>query len=215
MFPTIPQISAQDNKPPKPKRRSGAQPGNQNARKHALEPKAETVNAVIPTRKRGGQPGNKNARTHGFYARRLPQSQLDGLEETTVRSLEDEIGVMRVFSRKVAELGAEVDDLDEAKSLLNTLANATGSINRLVRTHTHIPDPHLDPQWMLRQALLELQEEWPELKRFANDNLSLEEISELDAKIAINAARERQRLKREFGYPGIPDPDSAAPPTVE
>ena len=188
------------------KRRTGGQPGNKNARK---KPDQTSI------KKRGAPRGNQNARTHGFYARRLPQSQLDGLEETTVRSLEDEIGVMRVFSRKVAELGAEVDDLDEAKSLLNTLANATGSINRLVRTHTHIPDPHLDPQWMLRQALLELQEEWPELKRFANDNLSLEEISELDAKIAINAARERQRLKREFGYPGIPDPDSAAPPTVE
>ena len=58
---------------------------------------------------------------------------------------------MRVFSRKVAELGAEVDELDEAKSVLNTLSNATGSINRLVRTHTHIPDPELEPAAMLRQ----------------------------------------------------------------
>lgn len=117
-------------------------------------------------RSRGGQPGNQNARTHGFYARRLPQSQLEGLEDTTVRSLEDEIGVMRVFSRKVAELGAEVNDLNEAKSILNSLSNATSSINRLVRTHTRIPDPKLDPSWLLKQALLELEEEWPELKRF-------------------------------------------------
>ena len=35
------------------KRSRGAQPGNQNARKHALEPKAETLNAIIPTPKRG------------------------------------------------------------------------------------------------------------------------------------------------------------------
>ena len=205
MFPTIPQISAQDNKPPKPKRRSGAQPGNQNARKHALEPKAETVNAVIPTRKRGGQPGNKNARTHVFYARRLPQSQLDGLEETTVRSLEDEIEVMRVFSRKVAELGAEVDELDEAKSLLNTLANATGSINRLVRTHTRIPDPTLDPQWMLRQALLELEEEWPEYKQFGDQFRTPEEIAEVDARIAARNARELSARQANTGTPDLPE----------
>ena len=95
------------------------------------------------------------------------QRELDGLDETAVTSLKDEIDVMRVFSRKVAELGAEVNELDEAKSLLNTLANATGSINRLVRTHTRIPDPELDPAYLLRTALLELEEEWPELKKFA------------------------------------------------
>ena len=194
------------------KRSRGGQPGNHNARKHAIEPEKQEGNLLVsPKRKTGGQPGNQNARTHGFYARRLPQSQLDGLEETTVRSLEDEIEVMRVFSRKVAELGAEVDDLDEAKSLLNTLANATGSINRLVRTHTRIPDPTLDPNWMLRQALLELEEEWPELKRFANDSLTPEEIADLDAKIAANAARElaqRQALNvsSENGYPAPQSP---------
>lgn len=187
----------QPTAPLEAKRRRGGQPENQNARKQEGQ---------TPKIKRGAPAGNQNAKTHGFYARRLPQSQLDGLENTTVSSLEDEIEVMRVFSRKVAELGAEVDDLDEAKSLLNTLSNATGSINRLVRTHTRIPDKTLDPQWMLRQALLELQEEWPELKRFANDDLSLEEISDLDAQIAINAARERERLKREYGYPNITTP---------
>jgi uncharacterized protein YjcR len=198
-----------------------------------LEPKVETVNSVIPSpkrgslndslaapraakRRRGGQPGNKNAKTHGFYARRLPQSQLDGLEDTTVRSLEDEIEVMRVFSRKVAELGAEVDDLDEAKSLLNTLSNATGSINRLVRTHTRIPDKTLDPQWMLRQALLELEEEWPEYKQFGDQWRTPEEIAELDARIAAREARELE-LKREQANsnqanPNLPAP--AAPPVL-
>jgi uncharacterized protein YjcR len=156
-----------------------------------------------PKKKSGGQPGNQNARTHGFYARRLPQSQLEGLEETTVRSLEDEIEVMRVFARKVAELGAEVDDLDEAKSVLNTLANATGSINRLVRTHTHIPDPTLDPQWMLRQALLELEEEWPDLKKFGDQFRTAEEIAEVDARIAARNARELAQQQSEYD-PGDP-----------
>ena len=53
---------------------------------------------------------------------------------------------MRVFSRKVAELGANVDDLEEATSLLRVLSLATSSINRLVRTHTRIPDPDSTPR---------------------------------------------------------------------
>jgi uncharacterized protein YjcR len=195
------------------KRSRGAQPGNHNARKHAVEPEKQEDNLLVSLkRKTGGQPGNQNARTHGFYARRLPQSQLDGLEETTVRSLEDEIEVMRVFARKVAELGAEVNDLDEAKSLLNTLANATGSINRLVRTHTRIPDPHLDPQWMLRQALLELEEEWPELKQFGDQFRTPEEIVEVDARITARTARELAERQAQNSNPDLPA--SAAPSPV-
>ena len=196
-------VGAIHESPPIVKRRRGGQPGNQNARNHEGQ---------TPKTKRGAPSGNQNARTHGFYARRLPQSQLDGLEETTVRSLEDEIEVMRVFARKVAELGAEVNDLDEAKSLLNTLANATGSINRLVRTHTRIPDPHLDPQWMLRQALLELEEEWPELKQFGDQFRTTEEIAEVDARIATRQARELAERQAQNGNPDLPA--SAAPSPV-
>jgi hypothetical protein len=57
---------------PSPKRKRGAQPGNQNARKHTAESNLETENQKDSKRKSGGQPGNINARTHGFYARRLP-----------------------------------------------------------------------------------------------------------------------------------------------
>ncbi len=121
-----------------------------------------------PQRKKGGQPDNTNALKYGFYSRRIPQRELDGLDETAVTSLKDEIDVMRVFSRKVAELGANVDDLEEATSLLRVLSLATSSINRLVRTHTRIPDPELDPAWLLKTALLELEEEWPELKAFGD-----------------------------------------------
>jgi len=195
--------SDSDESPRTIAKKLGAPLGNQNARQ---------LPGKLQNKKRGAPNGNQNARTHGFYARRLPQSQLDGLEDTTVRSLEDEIEVMRVFSRKVAELGAEVDDLDEAKSLLNTLANATGSINRLVRTHTHIPDKTLDPQWMLRQALLELEEEWPEYKQFGDQWRTPEEIAALDARIAARQAHEAEKLKRDNATPDLPG--SAAPPPV-
>ncbi|KAF0110354.1 MAG: Uncharacterized protein FD147_1739 [Chloroflexi bacterium] len=149
----------------------------------------EQIQPQKPKRGRGAPLGNKNAMTHGFYARRLPASQLDGLDATTASSLKEEIDLMRIFARKVAQSGAEVTDLGENKSILNTLSNATSSINRLVRTHTHIPDPTLDPKWMLRQALLELEEEWPELKKFGDQFRTPEEITKVDARVAARKAR--------------------------
>ena len=159
-----------------------------------------------PAKKRGAPYGNRNAVTHGFYARRLPASQLEGLEDTAVSSLEDEIEVMRVFSRKVAELGSEVDELDEAKSVLNTLSNATSSINRLVRTHTRIPDPFSDPARMLEQALIELEEEWPELKAFGDHFRTPKEIAKLDARIAEKEAARKEQEELEDSTPSLAAP---------
>jgi hypothetical protein len=71
---------------------------------------------------------------------------------------------MRVYSRKVAELGDNVEDLEKAKSVLNTLSNSTSTINRLVRTNAYISKPDNGSAAMLEQALMELEEEWPEFK---------------------------------------------------
>ncbi|MEN6571572.1 MAG: hypothetical protein ABFD24_07015 [Anaerolineaceae bacterium] len=118
-------------------------------------------------RKKGAQPGNTNAVKYGFYTRRLPARDVDGLDETTVASLKDEIEVMRIFSRKVAELGSDVDDLDEAKDLLRVLSLSTSSINRLVRTNSRMPEP--SQAELLQQALAELEQEWPEFKAICDD----------------------------------------------
>jgi uncharacterized protein YjcR len=184
-----------------PKRGRGAPRGNQNARKKpSIQPVEIAPMEQKPPKKRGAPYGNQNALTHGFYARRLPQSQLEGLEDTTVRSLEDEIGVMRVFSRKVAELGAEVEELDEAKSVLNTLSNATGSINRLVRTHTRLPALDMTPAEMLREALLTLQLEWPELRKYGHQFRTPEEIEAIEAEAAAYMA----------AHPELQDPSTSS-----
>lgn len=142
--------------PAAPKKKRGAPFGNTNAQRISDDDGSSP--------KRGAPEGNANALTHGFYSRRLPASALEGLEETGVNSLKDEIEVMRIFARKVAELGADVQDLEQAKSLLHILSIATSAINRLVRTHVYIPDPTSDPGYVLREALMELEEEWPEFK---------------------------------------------------
>lgn len=149
-------------------RNPGGQPGNQNAAKPASQPAQEPAEPKEP-KKRGAPYGNGNALTYGFYVRRLPLQILEGLETTTEFSLKDESDVMRVFVRKLAELGANIKDVDAARSHLNALSVATNAINRLVRTHTRIPDPANDPGRMLRQALEELEDEWPELGELVKD----------------------------------------------
>lgn len=148
-------------------RKEGGQPGNRNAAKPASQSGAKPE--PKEPKKRGAPYGNANAVTYGFYARRLPPQILEGLEETTEFSLKDEIDVMRIFVRKLAELGANIKDVDGARAHLNALSVATNAINRLVRTHTRIPDPALDPGRMLRQTLLELEDEWPELHDLVQD----------------------------------------------
>lgn len=179
----ITSFAEQLDKSNQSKRKKGGQPGNHNARKttvpnlkDARELLVDTLASPPAMKKRGAPYGNQNARTFGFYSRKLPLAQLQGLDATTVRSVEDEIELMRVFSRNVAELGAKVNTLDEAKSVLNALSKSTGSINRLVRTHVHIPALDLDPSAMLRKALLELELEWPELRRFNHQYRTPDEI---------------------------------------
>lgn len=94
---------------------------------------------------------------------------------------------MRVFSCKVAELGAEVDDLDEAKSDLNSLANATGSINRMVRTHSRLPALDISPEALLLESLLELELEWTELRKLNDQFRSPEEAKEEEAAVWMAA----------------------------
>lgn len=149
-------------------RKEGGQPGNRNAAKPASQAAPQNQPPKEP-KKRGAPNDNVNAMTYGFYSRRLPQNILEGLETTTEFSLKDEIEVMRVFVRKLAELGANIKDVDGARSHLNALSVATNAINRLVRTHTRIPDPANDPGRLLRQTLLELEDEWPELHDFVQD----------------------------------------------
>jgi hypothetical protein len=116
-----------------------------------------------PRRKRGAPEGNNNALKHGFYARQLPVSQLSGLEQVKSTNLEDEIEVMRIFMRRVVELGSDTTDLEKSINLLRILTFASMGINRLVRTQITLASPANENLSILRQALSELENEWPDL----------------------------------------------------
>jgi hypothetical protein len=106
---------------------------------------------------RGAPLGNRNAYKHGFYARRLPGSHVAGLEYTGTKSLEDEITVLRIFIRRVIDLGGVTEDLDQAINILRIVSFATMGLNRLIRTQLSIAHPYNEPMDQLAKALAEME----------------------------------------------------------
>jgi hypothetical protein len=87
-----------------------------------------------PRRGPGAPPGNLNALKHGFYSRQYDRLDLADLEAYNFAGLADEIALMRVFIRRVVDLGRDVDDLSQAVSLLRVLCLASASLSRLLKT---------------------------------------------------------------------------------
>jgi hypothetical protein len=93
---------------------------------------------VRSTRRRGGQPGNRNALKHGFYAAQLRKADLKDLEACRSAGLVDEINLLRVHIRRVVELGAGVDQLDQSIDLLRSLCFAAVCLTRLIKAHAFL-----------------------------------------------------------------------------
>lgn len=135
-------------------------------------PEEKEAAAAPDGKKHPGAPlGNNNAYKHGFYARRLPGSHVAGLEYTGMRSLEDEITVLRIFIRRVVDLGGSTEDLSQAINLLRIISLATMGINRLMRTQLSIADPYNEPMDKLRRALEEMEDD-PDFQRLDFENSS-------------------------------------------
>ena len=74
-----------------------------------------------PKRRRGAPHGNKNALKHGFYSRQFKKADLVDLESADFIGLKDEITMLRVFMRRVIQLGKDVNELPHTISLLRVL----------------------------------------------------------------------------------------------
>jgi hypothetical protein len=87
----------------------------------------------------GAPQGNTNALKHGFYSRKFRSADLQDLETYEFSGLDDEIIMLRVFIRRVVEMTGDIEDLDQAVSLLRALSLAVISLTRLLRTQTLLP----------------------------------------------------------------------------
>ena len=121
-----------------------------------------TPSASLAPRKRGGQPGNTNSLKHGYYSTRFSLADLTDLENHSFSGLQDEITLLRVFTRRVVELSTDLENLPEAVSLLRVLSMAMISLSRLMRTHHLLGGDRGDEiSLALDQALKQLSTELP------------------------------------------------------
>lgn len=116
-----------------------------------------------PRRRPGAQPGNDNALKHGFYARHLPARDTAGLDDLPLDALDDEITLLRILVRRVAEKTGPHQSLEESMSHLRLVTFALTCLARLMRTQTYIGinPPREDPMGeLLSQAIQQVNDEW-------------------------------------------------------
>lgn len=91
-----------------------------------------------PRRKRGAQPGNQNAVTHGFYARYFTLPELADLDELKARDPQPEIDALRVSLRRMFELSAEPATRAEAIEALDAIGKATDRVVNMLLKQVHL-----------------------------------------------------------------------------
>ena len=78
--------------------------------------------------------------------------------------LEEEISLLRELLEKAASTKDNSLELEERLSMLDSVGRAAPQLARLLKMQRELESAQLDPAALLRQALAELEEEWPELR---------------------------------------------------
>jgi hypothetical protein len=83
-------------------------------------------------RKTGGQPGNQNARKHGFYSKALTRDEKRGLKHAIgVDGLDEEIAILRVkFRALIAADGQNLHLINQTVETLAKLYHVKYSLSR-------------------------------------------------------------------------------------
>lgn len=84
----------------------------------------------------------------------------------TADGLDREIEILSGLIHKAAAKQNDQLELEEQLELLDTIGKTAPALARMLKAQRDLANQELDPAALLRQALLELEEEWPELKKF-------------------------------------------------
>lgn len=84
----------------------------------------------------------------------------------TPEGLDREIEILRRLIHAAAEKQSASLTFDEQLALLDSVGKNAPALARLLKTQRYLIHEELDPAALLRQALIDLHEEWPELKKF-------------------------------------------------
>jgi hypothetical protein len=86
-------------------------------------------------RRRGAPLGNSNALKHGFFSRQMKKSHLPTVESSDLKSLVDQIALIHVFTRRLAETCNPTANLNELVDTLRILCLASSTISRILRVN--------------------------------------------------------------------------------
>ena len=81
----------------------------------------------------------------------------------TEAGLETEIAQLRELLRKAGEKIGKDTQSEELLAVLDSVGRAAPQLAHLLKAQRELANAELDPAAVLRQALTELEEEWPEL----------------------------------------------------
>lgn len=84
----------------------------------------------------------------------------------TREGLDSEIAILREMIHKAAEKQSDKLSFNDQLDLLDTVGKAAPALARMLKARRDLANEELDPAALLRQALIELEDEWPELKKF-------------------------------------------------
>jgi hypothetical protein len=109
---------------------------------------------------RGTPPGNRNAVKHSFYSRHFHKADFKDLEQLNPRSLIDEISLLRLHIRRLANYFLTVTDLREYLDILRTTNQLNSTINRLIKIQVFFSKEAPGLQDIFDKVLSEVADEW-------------------------------------------------------
>ena len=112
-------------------------------------------------RNRGGQPGNLNALKHGFYSKQFQKRELLDLEEAG--NLQEEIGMMRVVTRRLLEMARGCKDMGELINVLGALGLASTRVAGLMKAQKFLGGNQNRHDEMIDRAIEGVLKEWGRL----------------------------------------------------
>jgi len=108
--------------------------------------------------KRPGAPlGNFNGFKHGFYTTRVKKRSPSPDEVTDLKSLCDEIALIRVFTRKLVESCDSGATSSELADILRVLCLSSTAITRILRVHYLITGSENDLDPVIEEAIRQVQ----------------------------------------------------------
>jgi hypothetical protein len=100
---------------------------------------------------------NINIEQYFYFGGRMPK------KSTEERNLEQEIAQLRGLLKRISEKTGDDMQREELLQELDSVARAAPQLAALLKAQRDLANGELDPTEILREALAELEEEWPEL----------------------------------------------------